>query len=155
MLFPFFRPSPWTISRTSISAGFSEDRGRGRSGERTLAGLLSLPPSFPSLRVKQPLFDSKMISPRKRDELYKVVLSEAWESASHRGPGGDRPHQYPGSLAQSHGAGNRQAPCPPDFILVDGLHGVPFPSPKPIIKGDRLSHSVAGASIIAKVTVTG
>jgi ribonuclease HII len=41
----------------------------------------------------------------------------------------------------------------PDFILVDGSHS-PFPSDRSqaIIQGDHLSHSIACASILAKVT---
>jgi len=41
----------------------------------------------------------------------------------------------------------------PDYLLVDGLHRVPLPTPqKPIVKGDALSISIAAASIIAKVS---
>jgi ribonuclease HII len=42
---------------------------------------------------------------------------------------------------------------PPDFILIDGPHGLGIPVPqKPIRKGDQLSDSIAAASIVAKVT---
>jgi ribonuclease HII len=42
---------------------------------------------------------------------------------------------------------------PPDFILVDGSHS-PFPLERSqaIVQGDHLSHSIACASILAKVT---
>jgi len=40
----------------------------------------------------------------------------------------------------------------PDFCLVDGIHPVPVPIPyRCLKKGDRLSHSISAASIVAKV----
>src|SRR5512147_1921027 len=43
---------------------------------------------------------------------------------------------------------------PPDYLLIDGNFTLPRISifQKPIIKGDCLSHSIAAASILAKVT---
>jgi len=41
----------------------------------------------------------------------------------------------------------------PDHVLVDGLRVKSLPHPQtPIVKGDALSYSIAGASIMAKVT---
>jgi ribonuclease HII len=41
---------------------------------------------------------------------------------------------------------------PADYLLVDGIFKVPCPlEQKPIKKGDSLSHSIAAASVIAKV----
>jgi ribonuclease HII len=40
----------------------------------------------------------------------------------------------------------------PDFCLVDGTHPVPVPIPyRCLKKGDRLSHSISAASVVAKV----
>jgi ribonuclease HII len=40
----------------------------------------------------------------------------------------------------------------PDFVLVDGTHAVPVPLPQRCLKGgDRVSHSISAASIVAKV----
>jgi len=40
----------------------------------------------------------------------------------------------------------------PDFCLVDGIHPVPVPIPyRCLKKGDRLSHSISAASVVAKV----
>jgi ribonuclease HII len=40
----------------------------------------------------------------------------------------------------------------PDFCLVDGIHPVPVPIPyRCLKKGDRRSHSISAASIVAKV----
>ncbi len=44
-------------------------------------------------------------------------------------------------------------PTLPDFVLIDGPHGLNLPIPqKPIRKGDQLCNCIAAASIIAKVT---
>jgi ribonuclease HII len=44
-------------------------------------------------------------------------------------------------------------PSPPEHVLIDGLPVPNFPSPQTaVIGGDRLSLSIAAASIIAKVT---
>ena len=44
-------------------------------------------------------------------------------------------------------------PIPPDFVLIDGPHGLKVSIPqKPIRKGDQLCNSIAAASIVAKVT---
>jgi ribonuclease HII len=47
----------------------------------------------------------------------------------------------------------RALPTPPEFLLVDGfaIRGTDLPQ-KRIVKGDQRSHSIAAASIIAKVT---
>lgn len=43
-------------------------------------------------------------------------------------------------------------PVPPDTVLVDGPITPPFPCPaQPVVDGDRLSLSIAAASIVAKV----
>ena len=40
----------------------------------------------------------------------------------------------------------------PDFCLVDGIHAVPVPVPYRCLKqGDRRSHSISAASVVAKV----
>jgi len=39
-----------------------------------------------------------------------------------------------------------------EYFLIDGIHKVPVPLPqKCLIKGDRISHSISAASIVAKV----
>ena len=127
-----------------------DEAGRGPLAGPVVAAAVILPPAG----ITQRLFDSKQISPRKRDELYEVTLSEAVGVGI--GIVGqeeiDRINILEASLkAMALAIG--KLPAPPDFILVDGLHGVPLSIPqKPIPKGDQLSQSVAGASIIAKVT---
>ena len=44
-------------------------------------------------------------------------------------------------------------PAPPDFLLIDGNQPLPTTLPqRAVVKGDRLSLSIAAASIVAKVT---
>ena len=39
-----------------------------------------------------------------------------------------------------------------EYFLIDGIHKVPVPLPqKCLIKGDRISHSISAASVVAKV----
>jgi len=96
-----------------------DEAGRGPlAGPVVSCASFSLPPG------KTTLFDSKMISPRKRDELYEVVLSEALGvGIRHRGPGGDRSHQYPGSLTQSGWPRPLRS-----FPAPTGLHSCRWPS---------------------------
>jgi ribonuclease HII len=138
-----------------LRRGFQRIAGVDEAGRGPLAGpVVAAAVIFPPSGIKHRLFDSKMISSRKRDELYAVILSEAVGVGI--GIVGqeeiDRINILQASL-KAMALAIDKLPAPPDFILVDGLHGVPLTIPqKPIIKGDRLSHSVAGASIIAKVT---
>ncbi len=40
----------------------------------------------------------------------------------------------------------------PDYLLVDGIHQVPFPLPQRCLKkGDRISRTISAASVLAKV----
>jgi ribonuclease HII len=104
--------------------------------------------------IGERLFDSKKISSKKREHLYKVILAKA------QGVGIgiigqeeiDRINILQATLkAMALAIGN--LPTPPDFVLIDGPHGLKVSSPpKPIRKGDQLCNSIAAASIVAKVT---
>jgi ribonuclease HII len=104
--------------------------------------------------IGERLFDSKKISSKKREHLYETILAKA------QGVGIgiigqeeiDRINILEATLeAMALAIGN--LPIPPDFVLIDGPHGIKVSIPqKPIRKGDQLCNSIAAASIVAKVT---
>lgn len=98
--------------------------------------------------------DSKQLVHARREELLGVLRA----SGAHIGVGEvdeagiDRLNILQASLLAMRRA-VEALPAPPDFLLVDGKFPVPLPlAQRPIVKGDRLSASVAAASIVAKVT---
>ncbi len=97
---------------------------------------------------------SKVVPAKKRERLYETILS----GAVGVGVGIvsqeeiDRMNILQASL-RAMALAVADLPIVPDFILIDGTYGLSVPIPqKTIRKGDQLSHSIAAASIIAKVT---
>ena len=97
--------------------------------------------------------DSKLISPRKREELAKIIHERALGVgigfASNLEIDGEN-IQIATIKAMKRAINN--LPVEPDFILVDGkaIKDISYPQ-RAIIKGDRKCFSIASASIIAKV----
>jgi ribonuclease HII len=128
-----------------------DEVGRGPLAGPVVAAAVILPPEG----IGEKLFDSKQISSRKREELYKTILTRA--AGVGVGVIGqeeiDRINILQATLKAMALAVENLSHLP-DFILIDGSQGglaLPIPQ-KPIRKGDRLSNSIAAASIIAKVT---
>jgi ribonuclease HII len=128
-----------------------DEVGRGPWAGPVVAAAVILPPEG----IGEKLFDSKQISSRKREELYKTILTRAVGVGV--GVIGqeeiDRINILQATL-KAMALAVENLSHPPDFILIDGSQGglaLPIPQ-KPIRKGDRLSNSIAAASIIAKVT---
>jgi ribonuclease HII len=128
-----------------------DEVGRGPLAGPVVAAAVILPPEG----IGEKLFDSKQISSRKREELYKTILTRAVGVGV--GVIGqeeiDRINILQATL-KAMALAVENLSHPPDFILIDGSQGglaLPIPQ-KPIRKGDRLSNSIAAASIIAKVT---
>lgn len=97
--------------------------------------------------------DSKLLSPRKREELSKMILINASSigigMASHQEI--DKKNIHWASLEAMKRAVSRMQ-IKPDLLLVDGftLDSVNYSQIK-VPQGDRKSISIAAASIIAKV----
>ena len=127
-----------------------DEVGRGPLAGPVVAAAVVLPRDG----IQEKLFDSKQISSKKREHLYETILSEAQGVGigiiGHEEI--DRINILQATLkAMALAIGNLSPP--PDFILIDGPHGITLPIPqKPIRKGDQLSNSIAAASIVAKVT---
>jgi len=100
------------------------------------------------------LNDSKLLNPRTRERLFDAIMSRASAVGVGIVPPEtiDRINIYQATrLAMKNAVG--QLSPPPDFLLIDGPISLDLHvGQRPIVKGDRLSVSIAAASIVAKVT---
>ena len=144
-----------TFEKRAYCDGYCWIAGVDEAGRGPLAGpVVAAAVIFPAGYQNSQINDSKKLTARKRDELYKSI----WEDAVAVGVGVaeadviDRINILQASL---------QAMCEavldltkiPDFILIDGLYTLDIDMPqKTLVKGDALSVSIAAASIIAKVS---
>ncbi|MBS3906619.1 MAG: ribonuclease HII [Syntrophaceae bacterium] len=135
--------------------GYRRVAGVDEAGRGPLAGpVVASAVILPEEGIGQKLFDSKKISSRKREELYKHIYQKAL------GVGLGVVHHKEIDLLNILQATLKamvlavgSLPLPPDFILIDGNQTLHFPVPqKPIRKGDQICNSIAAASIVAKVT---
>ncbi len=127
-----------------------DEVGRGPLAGPVVAGAVILPPDCEILYLN----DSKMLSEKKREELYDVIMEKALAVgigyASHT-----RIDEI--NILQATYEAMREAisklPIKPQILLNDAvtIPGVDIPQ-VPIIKGDAKSVSIAAASIVAKVT---
>ncbi len=137
------------------SRGYQRIAGIDEAGRGPLAGpVVAAAVILPKQGIEQELFDSKEISSKKRDDLYDVILSEALGVGV--GVVGQEEIDVLNILEATLKAmalAVNKLPIYPDFILIDGPHGIRLSIPqKPVRKGDQLSNSIAAASIVAKVT---
>jgi ribonuclease HII len=115
-----------------------------------VAAAVIFPPHYQNSEIN----DSKKLTSRKRDELYKVILSEAVGVGVGVAEADviDRINILQASLQAMYEA-VLELSVSPDFLLVDGLYTIAVNAPqKALVKGDSLSMSIAAASIIAKVS---
>ena len=135
--------------------GYHRIAGVDEVGRGPLAGpVIAAAVILPRDGIKEKLFDSKRISAKKREHLYKTILAEAQGVGigiiAHEEI--DRINILQATL-KAMTLAIEHLPIPPDFILIDGAQGLSLPIPqKPIRKGDQICNSIAAASIIAKVT---
>lgn len=132
----------------TVIAGVDEV-GRGPLIGPVVAAAVILPKGFYHPGIK----DSKKLSEKKREELYKVIT----ENALSIGVGTvseeviDEINIYEATKTAMKEAINSLT-IPPEHVLIDAMKlDLKMPSTS-IIKGDALSESIAAASIIAKVT---
>jgi ribonuclease HII len=98
--------------------------------------------------------DSKKLTPKKRDQLFDVILRECVSYGV-----GVIPHDVIDAIniweatQKAMNAAIAALSPQPDFLLIDGAWRIKNPIEQvAIIDGDALSHSIAAASIVAKVT---
>jgi len=156
MLFPSLPTQPMDYFEKMYSRrGFHRIAGVDEVGRGPLAGpVVAAVVILPEEGIGERLFDSKKISSKKREHLYETILAEALGVGI--GMIGQEEIDYLNILQatlKAMAVAIENLPAPPDFVLIDGPHGLKIPIPqKPIRKGDQICNSIAAASIIAKVT---
>ena len=138
----------WSKGVTYI-AGIDE-AGRGPLAGPVVAAAVILPQNIELPEVK----DSKKLSEKKREKLYKEIMDQALSvgvGISHENEIDNINILQATYRAMQKAIG--QLKIKPDLLLVDGKRAdIKHFTQENIIKGDNLSLSIAAASIIAKVT---
>ncbi len=145
----------WSFEKQLCMEGYHRIAGVDEAGRGPLAGpVVSAAVILPSLLPEFGIFDSKKISPKKREYLYYKI----YEYSLGIGIGIvdpveiDRINILQASLLSMSIAVDNLLPQP-DYLLIDGKFKIYYNLPqKTIVRGDSLSISIAAASIIAKVT---
>lgn len=144
-----------TYENLAYLEGYSYVAGVDEAGRGPLAGpVVAAAVIFPRAYKNTEINDSKQLTASKREQLYDIIKNEAISIGVGVADADviDQINILQASL-QAMREAVQELYTSPDFLLVDGLHLVPLPTPqKPLVKGDTLSVSIAAASIIAKVS---
>jgi len=146
---------PLYFERSSREAGYTCIAGLDEAGRGPLAGpVVAAAVVLPVGLLIPGLTDSKQVPEQERERLFEVIRARA--VCYGVGIADERTIDLVNILQATIIAMERalQALNPqPDYLLLDAisLPRVPLPQ-KPLIKGDCRSHSIAAASILAKVT---
>jgi len=146
---------PLFFERRARGAGYACIAGLDEAGRGPLAGaVVAAAVVLPEGLLIPGLTDSKQVPERSRDRLFDVIRSQA--VCFGIGIADERTIEEVNILqatiiAMELALG--QLSPRPDYLLLDAitLPRVPLPQ-NPLIKGDCRSHSIAAASILAKVT---
>ena len=127
-----------------------DEAGRGPLAGPVVAACVVIDKDFPLDGIN----DSKKISPKKRNELFSIIIKNAKDVSigiSNEDEIDKLNILQATFLAMKRAVGNLK--ITPDQLLIDGPYSdIKMYSVETIIKGDSKSASVAAASIIAKVT---
>lgn len=143
------------FERDAQTAGFVRIAGLDEAGRGPLAGpVVAAAVVLPEGMLIPDVRDSKKLSPSQRDRLYDVILQNALGCGigivDERTI--DDVNIYQASIIAMERAVDGIDPQP-DFLLIDALSLPRTPiRQQALIKGDCRSHSIAAASIVAKVT---
>ena len=147
----------WELENGLICADIRENFicGTDESGRGPLAGdVYAAAVILPHGLEIDGLFDSKMLSPKRREKLYDVIVEQAIDYAveSANIMEIEDCNILNASLRAMRRAVDRLK-VKPDFVLVDGniVRGFDDLRALGIVKGDMLSPNIAAASILAKV----
>jgi ribonuclease HII len=145
---------PLAFERSARASGHCRIAGLDEAGRGPLAGpVVAAAVVLPCDVLIPGVTDSKQVSGPERERLYDVIREQALAygigTADERTI--DEVNIYQATIIAMERALEGINP-PPDFLLIDalGLPRVPIPQ-NPLIKGDLRSHSIAAASILAKV----
>jgi ribonuclease HII len=134
----------------------ADEAGRGSlAGPLVVAGVLLDYATLRDHRVRPLalLNDSKQVTPERREELFRAVLSVAARVSVQVIPPGeiDRVGLHRSNLAGLRAALSALSP-PAEACLVDGFRlGPEAPEHQAVVDGDTKSAAIAAASIVAKV----
>jgi len=145
----------WVFEKEAVRKGYKDIAGIDEAGRGPLAGpVVSAAVILPITFHDPDVTDSKKLSPKKREQLYDIIYTQAVSV----GIGIvdpveiDRINILQASLLAMAMAVKNLDPRP-DYLLIDGIFRISSDLPQQTIaKGDALSISIAAASIIAKVS---
>jgi ribonuclease HII len=146
---------PLFFERRARSMGFIRIAGLDEAGRGPLAGpVVAAAVMLSEGRLIPGVTDSKKITPPERERLFFLIQKEAVSFGI--GVAGvdmiDSVNILQATIIAMEQAVQSLAPGP-DYLLIDALTLPRIPLPQnPLIKGDFRSHSIAAASILAKVT---
>jgi ribonuclease HII len=148
-------PDPLEPERRLWQQGLASVAGVDEAGMGPLAGPVVAAAAILPRELHLPgIADSKTLSPQQRAEAAEIILKEAVavSVAVVDVSTIDRLNIYHAGLEAMSRAVAGLSPVP-ECVLVDGrrIPDLPFPQQR-IVGGDRLSHVIAAASIIAKTT---
>ncbi|MCA1960905.1 MAG: ribonuclease HII [Desulfomonile sp.] len=152
---PAIDPPACCFEDEAAASGCVRIAGVDEAGRGPLAGpVVAAAVIIPYQEHFEELNDSKLLNPRTRERLFDAIMSRALAVGVGIVPPEtiDRINIYQATrLAMKTAVG--QILPPPDFLLIDGPLSLDLDmGQRPIVKGDRLSVSIAAASIVAKVT---
>jgi ribonuclease HII len=145
----------WAYEKEACRNGYKAVAGIDEAGRGPLAGpVVAASVVLPDDLSVSGIFDSKKISPKKRETLFdEIHLHAIAVGVGIVEPADiDRINILQASLlAMAISVQNLKSE--PDFLMIDGTFPISIDLPqKAIPKGDSLSISIAAASIVAKVT---
>ncbi len=149
------------LSRSAFDARFGfpvcgiDEAGRGPLAGPVVAACVYIPPEHVKHPVWKDVNDSKQISAQKRDYLYELIVQRcAYTIAEASVEEIDTLNIHHATLlAMKRAYEGVQGQAKITLALIDGKFAPILPcQSQPVIKGDRLSLSIAAASILAKVT---
>ncbi|HUL00894.1 MAG TPA: ribonuclease HII [Nitrospirota bacterium] len=146
---------PLYFERIALQDGYNLIAGLDEAGRGPLAGpVVAAAVILPHNTLIPGLTDSKQVSKQERERLFAVIRSQAvcYAIGTTDERTIDEVNIYQATIIAMERAIQAITPQP-DYLLLDAiaLPRVSIPQ-KPLIKGDCRSHSIAAASIIAKVT---
>lgn len=145
---------PLAFEREAWKQGFVRIAGVDEAGRGPLAGpVVAAAVVLPEGVTIPGVTDSKLVPEQDRERLADIIEEQAVCSAVGLADVAtiDAVNIYQAAILAMERA-VQALTHPPDYLIIDALSlpGIALPQ-KPLVKGDRRSHSVAAASIIAKV----
>lgn len=145
----------WALEHEARQAGAERIAGIDEAGRGPLAGpVVAAAVVLPFGEHFADLNDSKLLGPNIREKLFNTIVSRASDVGIGIVPPEkiDEINIYQATRLAMVTAVRNLSPAP-DHLLIDGPMSVDLPiAQRPVVKGDRLSCSIAAAAIMAKVT---